>query len=206
MGMEIVKLLIADIDLASSHYHFLLKNINEEQKEKALRFKTEKDQYRSLLSSYFANLISNETLLKNEMGKPYYPNGPYFNISHSGKYVVMAIADQEIGVDIEENAEKEIDVLLKLFNEAEVKMIKEHADFYYLWCAKESLIKCMGSSVSKIKEIPGLPLNGLKTFKGVDYQCRAFIYDKHIVSITKLGKEPFEIKTDIIKKLPYEIK
>ena len=203
--MEIVKLLIVDIDLARSHYHFLLKNISEEQKEKMLGYKNEKDQIRCLLSSYLVNQLSKEELKKNETGKPYYPNGPFFNISHSGKYVIMAVANQEVGVDIEENTDKNMDVLLKIFNEAEAKMIKEHADFYYLWCAKESLIKCMGTSISKIKEIPSLPLNGLKTFKGIDYQCHTFIYDKHIVSLTKMGKEPFEIKTEIIKKLPIEI-
>ena len=203
--MEIVKLLIADIDLANTYHHHLLKSISEEQKEKALRFKNDKDQRRSLISSYLVNQLSKEELQKNPMGKPYYPNGPYFNISHSGRYVVMAIANQEVGVDIEENVEKQIDVLLKLFNEAEIKMIKEHADFYYLWCAKESLIKCMGSSIGKIKEVPSLPLNGLKTYKEVDYQCQTFIYDKHIISITKMGKEPFEIKTEIVKKIPFVI-
>ena len=203
--MEIVKLLIADIDLANTYHHHLLKSINEEQKEKALRFKNDKDQRRSLISSFLVNQLSKEELQKNPMGKPYYPNGPYFNISHSGRYVVMAIANQEIGVDIEENVEKQIDVLLKLFNEAEIKMIKEHADFYYLWCAKESLIKCIGSSIGKIKEVPSLPLNGLKTYKEVDYQCQTFIYDKHIISITKMGKEPFEIKTEIVKKIPFVI-
>ena len=204
MNMEIVKLLIVDINLANQYHHFLLKTLSEDQKERAFRFKNEKDQMRCLLSSYLISQLSKEKLLKNEMGKPYYPNGPYFNISHSGKYVVMAIANQEVGVDIEENIEKNMDILLKIFNEAEAKMIKEHADFYYLWCAKESLIKCMGSSVSKIKEVPSLPLNGLKTFKGVDYQCQTFIYDKHIISLTKMGKEPFEIKIETIKKLPFE--
>ena len=173
--MESVKLLIVDINLANSHYHFLLKNLSIEQKEKAFRFKNENDQMRCLLSSYLISQLSKDELKRNEMGKPYYPNGPYFNISHSGKYVVMAIANEEVGVDIEEDIEKNMDILLKIFNEAEAKMIKEHADFYYLWCAKESLIKCMGSSVSKIKEVPSLPLNGLKTFKGVDYQCQTFI-------------------------------
>ena len=203
--MELVKLLIADIDLAKSHHHYLVKNISEAQKEKMLRYKNEKDQLRSLLSSYLVNQLSKEEPKKNQMGKPYFDNGPYFNISHSGKYVIMAIANEEVGVDIEENIEKNMDVLLKIFNEAEAKMIKEHADFYYLWCAKESLIKCMGSSVSKIKEVPSLPLNGLKTFKGIDYQCQSFIYDKHIISITRQGKEPFEIKTEIVKKIPLEI-
>ena len=203
--MEIVKLFILNIDLANSYHHFLLKNISDEQKEKAYRFKHEKDQTRSLISSYLVNQLSKEELKKNEMGKPFYQNGPFFNISHSGKYVIMAVANNEVGVDIEENIEKNMDMLLKIFNEAEAKMIKEHADFYYLWCAKESLIKCMGSSISKVKEVPSLPLNGLKTFKGIDYQCQTFIYDKHIISLTKIGKEPFEIKTEVIKKLPFEI-
>ena len=203
--MEIVKLFILNIDLANSYHHFLLKNISDEQKEKAYRFKNEKDQTRSVISSYLVNQLSKEELKKNEMGKPFYQNGPFFNISHSGKYVIMAVANNEVGVDIEENIEKNMDMLLKIFNEAEAKMIKEHADFYYLWCAKESLIKCMGSSISKVKEVPSLPLNGLKTFKGIDYQCQTFIYDKHIISLTKMGKEPFEIKTEVIKKLPFEI-
>ena len=204
--MQTLKLYIINLDSGFSHKKALLKEINAEQKEKALAFKNENDQMRSLLSSYLKNQLSNESLNKNEMGKPFYLNGPHFNISHSVKYVVMAVADNNVGVDIEEIIEKNFDMLLRLFNEAEVKMIKEHADFYYLWCAKESLIKCIGTSVSKIKDIPGLPLNGLKTYKGVDYQCQALIYDKHIISITREGNEPFEIKTEIINKLPYTIK
>ena len=204
--MEIVKLLIADIELANTYQHSLLKNISEKQKEKASRYKSEKDQQRSLLSSYLINQLSQEKLQISPTGKPYYPNGPFFNISHSGRYVVMVVANREVGVDIEEDIEKNMDILLKIFNEAESKMIKEHADFYYLWCAKESLIKCIGSSISKVKEIPSLPLNGLKTYKGTDYQCQTFIYDKHIISITKEGSNSFEIETQIVKKIPFEIK
>ena len=204
--METVKLLVVDLDLGTAHKSFLLKNVNEEQKQKALSFRNEKDQIRSLLSAYLMNQLSKESLSKNEMGKPYYENGPHFNVSHSGKYVTMAVSNRQIGVDIEECIEKNFTMLLKLFNEAEAKMIKEHADFYYLWCAKESLIKCMGSSVSKIKEIPGLPLNGLKTFRGNDYQCQTFIYDKHIISVTRASKEPFEIKIEKVSKLPFVIK
>lgn len=204
--METVKLFVADIDFGSSHEKFLFEHIKEEQRQKANAFKNRKDYIRCLLSSYLMNQLSDEPLLKNEMGKPYYENGPHFNVSHSGKYVLMAVSNKDIGVDIEENTPKDYDVILKLFNEVEVKMIKEHADFYYLWCAKESLIKCAGGSIGKIREIPSLPLNGLKTFKGIDYQSQTFIYDKHIVSITRLSNEPFEIKIERVTKLPLVIK
>jgi 4'-phosphopantetheinyl transferase len=204
--MQTVKLYVADTDLGKKHFRFLLENVSVGQKEKALRYANEIDQIRSLLSSYLKNQLSREELLKNENGKPYFANGPYFNISHSGKYVLMAVSTAEIGVDIEEIKNKDMSSLVRIFNEAEAKMIKEHSDFYYLWCAKESLIKCMGLSVGKVREIPGLPLNGLKTYKGKDYQCKSFIYDKHIVSITREGNEEYEIDIKKVNKLPYLMK
>ncbi len=204
--MQTVKLYVADTDLGKKHFRFLVENVSVGQKEKALRYANEIDQIRSLLSSYLKNQLSREELLKNENGKPYFANGPYFNISHSGKYVLMVVSTAEIGVDVEEIKNKDMSSLVRIFNEAEAKMIKEHSDFYYLWCAKESLIKCMGLTVGKVREIPGLPLNGLKTFKGKDYQCKSFIYDKHIVSITREGNEEYEIDIKKVNKLPYLMK
>ena len=199
--MEIVKLLVLDVELAFRHKKLLLEKANDSQKEKALKFKNEIDQIRSLASSYLVNTLSKKPLLFNDMGKPFFENGPHFNISHSGRYIVMAVSDKEIGVDIEESVEKDMSSLVRIFNETEAKMLKEHADFYYLWCAKESLIKCMGGSINKIKEIPSLPLNGIKTFKGHDYQCKAFVYEKHIVSITRESNEEFEVKIERINQL-----
>ena len=203
--MQTVKLYVADTDLGKKHFRFLLENVSVGQKEKALRYANEIDQIRSLLSSYLKNQLSREELLKNENGKPYFANGPYFNISHSGKYVILAISNKEVGVDIEENVPKDMSMLLKIFNEAEAKVIKEHADFYYLWCAKESLIKCMGKSINKIKEVPSLPLNGLKTFKGQDYMSQTFIYDKHIISITRESNEEFNVNIKLLKRLPKQL-
>ena len=200
-GMEIVKLYTIDINTALHHKKALLENVNESQKEKAFKFKNEIDQIRSLTSSYLMNRLSKEPLLFNDMGKPFYENGPYFNVSHSGQYIVMAVSNKDIGVDIEENNDKDMSSLIRIFNEAEAKMIKEHADFYYLWCAKESLIKCIGSSINRIKEIPALPLNGVKAFNGKQYYVKTFIEDKHIISITRLSDEPFDIKIEKINQL-----
>ena len=199
--MEIVKLRILDIETAFHHKKMLLESVNESQKEKALRYKNEIDQIRSLASAYLISKLSKEPLQYNDMGKPFFPSGPFFNVSHSGQYIVMVISDKDIGVDIEENKEKDMSSLIRIFNEAEAKMIKEHADFYYLWCAKESLIKCIGSSINKIKEIPALPFNGVKSFKGQEYYCKTFIEDKHIVSITRKTSEPFDIKIEKVSLL-----
>ena len=199
--MEIVKLYTIDINTAFHHKKTLLEKVNDQQKEKALRYKNELDQVRSLASSYLINKLSKEPLLFNDMGKPFFEKGPYFNVSHSGQYIVMAVSNKDIGVDIEENKEIDVSPLIRIFNEAEAKMIKEHADFYYLWCAKESLIKCIGSSISRIKEIPALPFNGVKSFNGKQYYIKTFIEDKHIISITRLSDEPFDIKIEKINQL-----
>ena len=199
--MEIVKLYTIDISLAIHHRKSLLEKVNEQQKEKALKYKNEIDQARSLASSYLINRLSKEPLLFNDMGKPFFKDGPCFNVSHSGQYIVMAVSNKDIGVDIEENKEKDMSSLIRIFNEAEAKMIKEHADFYYLWCAKESLIKCIGSSINRIKEIPALPFNGVKSFNGNHYFVKTFIEDKHIISITRLSDEPFDIQIEKINQL-----
>ena len=199
--METVKLFVLDVELAYRHKKTLFESANDSQKEKALKFKSEADQVRSLASSYLINKLSKEPLQFNDMGKPFYQNGPYFNVSHSGQYIVMVVSNKDIGVDIEENKEKDMSSLIRIFNEAEAKMIKEHADFYYLWCAKESLIKCIGSSINKIKEIPALPFNGVKSFNGQRYYCKTFVEDKHIISITRLSDEPFDIKIEKVSQL-----
>ena len=205
-GMEIVKLYFIDLEQGFRHKDKLLKCVNDRQKEKALRYKNEVDQVRSLVSSCLVNSLSKEPLLFGNMGKPYYENGPFFNISHSGNFVMMGVSDKEVGVDIEENVVKDMSLLLRIFNEAEAKVIKEHSDFYYLWCAKESLIKCTGGSVNKVKDVPSLPLNGIKTYKGKDYQCQTFIYEKHIVSITREGSEQFKVDIQRLKGFPFAIK
>ena len=204
--MENVSLYIVGTEIGRKNRSFLLKSINDEQKEKALSYGQDIDQIRSLISSYLKNQLSQEALSKTKQGKPFFENGPYFNISHSGRYVLMAVSSSEIGVDIEEIKNRDMSSLARIFNEAEAKVIKEHQDFYYLWCAKESLIKCMGSTIGAIREVPSLPLNGLKTYKGIDYQCQAFIYDNHIVSITREGKEEYQIKTIKVEHLPLKIK
>lgn len=106
-------------------------------------------------------------------GKPYLPQnlGISFNISHSGKWVVCALSNDEVGIDIEKiSFDLDIDVS-KYFHKNESKIINsflgkpKYYSFYRFWTAKESYLKCTGRGLSQ-------PLNSFYVHNG-------FIYDKH---------------------------
>ena len=102
--------------------------------------------------------ISSEDLLKkilkkyhieydifyNENRKPYIKNNPiYFNISHSGEYIVIVVSDKEIGVDIQEVTLKD-NVVDRVCTESEKKQPITPEYFTKLWVKKESYVKKLG--------------------------------------------------------------
>ncbi len=82
-----------------------------------------------------------------ETGKPYIEGVPYFNVSHSGKYVVAAVGFSEIGIDIQKK--KPIsDAAAKMFLGVDADFNLASMDKYYhsyVWCRKEAFLKCTGS-------------------------------------------------------------
>ena len=84
-------------------------------------------------------------------GKPYLEDVPfYFNLSHSGEYVICAYDDRPIGADIQLKKGTIPSRLNKIYSELEMKRYsilnkKEQKDFFYrIWTRKESLLKCDG--------------------------------------------------------------
>lgn len=75
-----------------------------------------------------------------------------FNISHSGAYVFIAIANQaRVGIDVEKHRIVDYTLFRKYFSESEWKYIEESEHpvktFFDLWAIKESAIKCDGRGV-----------------------------------------------------------
>lgn len=72
----------------------------------------------------------------------------YWSISHKGKYVMTAICDKPIGIDLEINIERDID-LFSLFSNKEWKILgeKNWINFYRGYVAKESAIKLLGLGI-----------------------------------------------------------
>ena len=82
------------------------------------------------------------TIYKDEKGKPYLDKD-YISISHSGEYVVVAISEKEIGVDIQKIEYRE--KVVSLFSEE----VKDAHMFTRLWALKESYGKYLGIGLNK---------------------------------------------------------
>jgi 4'-phosphopantetheinyl transferase len=80
--------------------------------------------------------------------KPYFPQGPDFNISHTHDRVICAIStDVQVGVDIEKEVSLEKYQLKKYFNEEELLYINEDKGrFYEVWTKKEAILKATGDA------------------------------------------------------------
>ena len=107
-----------------------------------------------------ANLITART----DRGKPYFPHAPqfHFSISHSGSYWACAMADQAVGLDIQqtERPRKETpeEMLLRhkkmahrFFHPREAEFVDRDCANHFLtvWTAREAYVKHTGQGIDK---------------------------------------------------------
>ncbi len=142
-----MRLFLADInDIQPQH----IRLVSKERAEKAERYKKTDDKKRCIASGLLIKrFLGDIKITENEFGKPETDNGSFFNISHSGKYVLLAIADCEVGCDIEKMHFVKAEQTGKLvFCQNELDKIKSADDklraFFDLWTRKESFLKCIG--------------------------------------------------------------
>lgn len=98
----------------------------------------------------------------NRYGKAYIDSRVFFNLSHSGQYVICAFYKEEIGIDIEKIEQIDLDDFKIIFSEQEMNQLRVSldplTDFFRLWTIKESVIKAEGKGLS-------LPLQLINTSK-----------------------------------------
>lgn len=97
-----------------------------------------------------------------EYGKPFIPNneGIFYNVSHSGAFLVLAVSSQPVGVDVQKKAPLNEKVVDKICSSSEARLVKENfADrFNYVWSLKEASAKLHGDGLA----------NGMHRFE-IDY-------------------------------------
>ena len=86
-------------------------------------------------------------------GKPYLKDKRvFFNISHSGNYVICSISESEIGCDVQILSEYKERIAKRFFTEEEHKILNSSEnpseDFTRLWTLKESVLKKNGEGIT----------------------------------------------------------
>lgn len=166
------------IPLSSYEKHIpeLYQTLERDEKTRARLFLKEKDSHRFIVGRAMLRILLGEYLnikadkLRFSYDNKKKPTLKYdgksvinFNVSHSGEYVLIAISDNFIGIDIERHEyDSELKQIMQLiFSDSEILFINKQDSpsriFYKLWTRKEALLKASSSGLSNmIKDIPCL--------------------------------------------------
>jgi 4'-phosphopantetheinyl transferase len=137
----------------------LLHEYPEAFQKEVNRYRQQDDQKRKLLGRelirFYLKSKDYETTVHeikfDQHKKPYLENGPFFNISHSGNYVVAAFSKNPVGIDIEEERAVDVTALSFVFHTDELAFLKENnyqqSTFYRLWARKEACLKAIGIGI-----------------------------------------------------------
>lgn len=168
-----------DRDIGKDDFDKLLCCVSDEKKERISRFHLFEDAQRTLLGDVLARYaicnrlgIRNKDLVlgTNDYGKPvlHKPNGIHFNISHSGNWVVCAVNNSTVGIDVEIVKPIDLNIADRFFSKDEYISFTNQPEktklmyFYMIWTLKESYIKMEGKGLS-------IPLNSFTIgIKGKD--------------------------------------
>ena len=126
---------------------------------------------KKIFNTYYGYDVQDNNILVSKLGKPFLDsNKYYFNISHSGEYVIFAVSDDEIGIDIQKMDEINLGISERFFSPYEDKFIKKcnsFKRFYIIWTIKEAYIKYSGQVLNKT----------LNSFIVLHYNNSYYIYD-----------------------------
>ena len=139
-----------------------LKDISEQRREQALKFKFEQGQRLCVLAYQLLKeglqkeygITDNPIFEYNEHGKPSIVGHPeiYFNLSHCKEAAICVISDKPVGVDVESIREfKDSLVNYTMNDEEKAEMASSSnpaATFIRLWTMKEATSKLIGTGIT----------------------------------------------------------
>ena len=131
----------------------------EWRRKKCDAFRFDADKRRSVAAWLLAARLLKESgfdagsseVAENEFGKPFFTasGAPRFSLSHAGEMVMAAVADEEVGCDVELVAPVQDGVPQGCLTAEELAFLENRADrereFCRLWVRKESALKALGT-------------------------------------------------------------
>lgn len=195
--MERIRLYLADIRQLKKYEQTALSLLTPERRAEAERIKPEQDRLHSiaagLLLRHVLGVTSDADLCRNEFGKRELAGeGPCFNLSHGGTYVVLAVFSAPVGVDIEPVGEKiPIAIPRRFLQPDELAWLEEDLTperFAWLWTRLESALKADGRGF-------GLECRNFSVLDGGrPWYLDTFSHDGHVISCA--AEEPFEVELE----------
>jgi len=160
-----VPITVWSIRVSDANAKVLFNELSDEEKARAHRFRQPKDFERFVIAHSLKRFILAEYLgvqpssLAFDVGghgKPFccHPNAPYFNISHSGDWVVIGVSLlSEIGVDIEFsrdiNCQELVDRVCSASQKKQFEMAGFQKEMFLMfWTQKEAIAKACGKGIS----------------------------------------------------------
>jgi len=187
-----MKLIISNINSLDDNKINLVKDKFPKRYEFAIKQNSIANTKRLLLGAYllisYLN-IEEKDIKVNQYGKPYVNNNYFFNLSKSNELVVLAISENEVGVDVECVTNKDVSAIINnlLIEEKEYLENNKEYNFYKIWTAKESFMKLIGSGLSysfrKFSTI-GLIKNNEDIIDNKKVYFKSIDYDNYVISIS----------------------
>jgi 4'-phosphopantetheinyl transferase len=161
-------------------------------------------------------------LVFGDKGKPHIENlvDVHFNISHSGYYVVCAVAPDEIGIDVERIRKVNLRIAERFFSPSEIQDLMSCTEdtrmqyFITLWTIKESYLKAIGRGLTQHlnsftivkKNSDSYLLTGNEEAEGYGIETQQLNHEYMMAVCAPLPYSPCDIShvtlNDIIKTLP----
>lgn len=186
-----MRLFLADISRVNLEHSLLL---DSERRQRVNRCKMLDDKKRCITSGLLIKRFFGDKCIRlNEWGKPFAPDGGYFNISHSGTYVLFALSDYEIGCDIERiRFLNPLKTGRAVFGETEQQYIIDNYDkigsFFELWTKKESLLKCMGEGFHRSAKSVDVSADSFEE-NGKVYYMKCYCFADYTVSVCSVSND-----------------
>ena len=121
--------------------------IPEKDRKKKLEHMIAEELLRTGLKEEYGKDLDFEPRAKGEYGKPFFTLEPsiHYNISHSGKYVLCILSDQEVGIDVQEHTRVNREQMLSRMVPPEmIRPILDSDDpekaFFAQWALREAYI------------------------------------------------------------------
>ena len=184
-------------DLAGKEY------LSSDRQKRLERYRTFQSKAACLVSGLLLRMTLGadyeKQLITNQHGKPLLAdNSCFFNISHSGDYVILAISDCELGADIEKIAPYNPKVANRCFTANEKEWLNQSPcdeRFYQLWTGKEAVMKATGKGFSmNPQSFELLPIqNGKHEILDKHWFFRWFPLDGHQVCVISSEEKNTEL-------------